>query len=135
LARTSYLGRSTDILERAMTGDFVITPEGTMRHVADFVDFHDGAATFPWRSQAAWIAAQLARRFKLEPHAARDTAMGVFRSDIYRTALSGTGASLPSASVRVEGALLAPTAVPAAEGRLILSPDAFFDGEPFDPSV
>ncbi len=133
LARDAYLDRPAEILERAMTGHLAVGTDGTMRHVPDFVRFHDGAANFPWRSQAAWIGAQLARRFTLDPLASAQAAARVFRSDLYRAHLSGTGAVIPGASSRVEGALATPTAVAASEGRLILSPDAFFDGRVFDP--
>ncbi|MEM8851751.1 MAG: CmpA/NrtA family ABC transporter substrate-binding protein [Pseudomonadota bacterium] len=133
LSRDSYLGRSSDVLERALRDELIVSPDGHLRQVSDFINFYDGAATFPWRSQAAWIGARLALRHGLDPAAAMETAKAVFRSDLYRTHLAGTGAAIPSASSRVEGALGAATAVGSAEGRLILSPDAFFDGKSFDP--
>jgi NitT/TauT family transport system ATP-binding protein len=135
LSRSAYLDRATSILERGMTGQLVVSPDGALRQVTELMQFHDGAATFPWRSQAAWIGVQLARRHGRDPSAARVAAQAVFRTDLYRQHLAGTGAAMPSASARMEGALVAETAVPSAEGRLSLSPDAFFDGIPFDPDA
>ena len=60
--------------------------------------------------------------------------MAVFRSDLYRTALASTGAEMPGASDKLEGAVRHPMAVASATGRLILERDAFFDGRIFDPS-
>ena len=88
-----------------------------MREVPGFVEFHAGAASFPWRSQAEWIGQQMAARLGLDRAAAGRAARGVFRSDLHREALAGTTADLPGASA----------------GRLILRPDGFFDGRVFDP--
>ena len=41
------------------------------------------------------------------------TARRVFRSDLYRLHLAGTGAILPGASDKLEGAVQVPTAAPA----------------------
>jgi len=49
--------------------------------------------------------------------------------------LRDLGAELPGASEKVEGAIRHPTAVTSQTGRLILNPDAFFDGDIFDPSA
>ena len=48
--------------------------------------------------------------------------------------LKATGADLPGASDKLEGWLSVPTAAPAAQGRLILPPDRFFDARIFDPA-
>ncbi|MEM7710591.1 MAG: CmpA/NrtA family ABC transporter substrate-binding protein [Pseudomonadota bacterium] len=135
LSRPDYLGRPAELIERAMTGHLTITPDGAGRHVPDFVNFYDGATTFPWRSQAAWIGHRLAGRFGLDPKASADLAKATFRSDLHRVYLDGTGAALPSASSRVEGAIAVPTAIPTSGGTLTLSPDAFFDGVSFDPDA
>ena len=58
----------------------------------------------------------------------------MFRRDLYRMHLKATGADLPGASDKLEGWLSVPTAAPAAQGRLILPPDRFFDARIFDPA-
>lgn len=134
LSRPAYLDLAPDILERALTGNFVISPSGDMREVSGFVEFHAGAATFPWHSQAEWIGRQLAARTGLDRDSAAKAARGVFRSDLYRAALSPTTADLPEASSKIEGAQTADTPVASTSGRVILRPDAFFDGRVFEPS-
>ena len=104
-----------------------------MRQVSNFLCFHSGGATFPWRSQAKWIGRQLALRSDLDPKEAMAAAGKVFRSDLYRAILGPAGADLPGASEKVEGLITVPTAVASAEGSVILLRDAFLDGRVFDP--
>lgn len=133
LSRPAYLDVPAEVIDRALTGRLTISSKGEQRQVQRFLEFHDGAANFPWRSQAKWIGRQLAQRNGLDPAAAMDTASRVFRTDIYRAELAAAGADLPSASEKVEGNLGHPTAVATAQGRVILGPDRFLDGRIFDP--
>ena len=89
--------------------------------------FHDHAASFPWRSQAAWIAKQLGADSD-----GTAAAMSCCRTDLYRKYLGPIGADLPGASEKVEGAMNEKTAVASSRGQMILAPDAFFDGRTFD---
>ncbi len=100
------LGVTPDIIERVLTGQMVISGAGDERNLPHMIAFHN--ATFPWRSQAAWIAVQLARRHGLDPAQAAATAKPVFRTDLYRTHLAQAGAVLPGASEKLEGALTHP---------------------------
>lgn len=135
LAGSGRLAVSADLIERSLTGRMVITADGEERHVPGFIAFHAGAASFPWRSQAAWIGVRLARRYGLDPAMAVTAAQAVFRSDLHRLALAPTGADLPGASSKLEGALDHPTPVASERGRLILPPDRFFDARIFDPAT
>lgn len=135
LAQPGRLEVSPEVIERSLTGRLVISPSGEERLVPGFIRFHDGAAGFPWRSQAAWIGARLARRHGLDPETAQPRAAGVFRSDLYRLHLAPVGADLPAASAKVEGSLLAPTPVSSSRGKLILPADRFFDAQVFDPGL
>ncbi|MDZ4086369.1 MAG: ABC transporter substrate-binding protein [Tabrizicola sp.] len=129
------LGVPADLIERSLTGRLVINLDGAERVVPGFLRF-DGAATgFPWRSQAAWIGARLARRHGLNPMQAQILAAGVFRSDLYRLHLGPAGADLPAASAKVEGSLAQPTPVASSRGKLILPPDQFYDAQVFDPGL
>ncbi len=129
------LGVSAEVVERSLTGRLVITPDGAERVVPGFMRFAGGAAGFPWRSQAAWIGARLARRHGLDAMLAQTTAAGVFRSDLYRQHLGLAGADLPAASAKVEGSLEYPTPVASSRGKLILPPDQFYDAQVFDPGL
>jgi two-component system, oxyanion-binding sensor len=124
---------SPDIIERSLTGQMVISANGDERTTPRMIAFHD-SATFPWRSQAAWIGVQLARRHGLDPVQSADTARTVFRTDLYRAHLAQTGADLPGASEKLEGALSHPTPVASDRGRMILPADRFFDARIFDPA-
>lgn len=134
LAAPGRLGVAPELIERSLAGRLVISAEGGERLVPGFVRFHEGAAGFPWRSQAAWIGARLAARYGLDATQAQDRAAAVFRSDLYRLHLAQTGADLPAASAKVEGSLAGPTPVASSRGRLILAADRFFDARVFDPA-
>ncbi|PTQ75974.1 ABC transporter substrate-binding protein [Celeribacter persicus] len=135
LSRPEYLDLPSEMLERALSGQIVIAPTGETRSVDGFLEFFNGAATFPWRSQAEWIGTQLAARTGLDRAQARTVAHNVFRSDLHRQALAQTSADLPGASSKLEGALNTPTPVASEAGHLILERNRFFDGRVFDPSA
>lgn len=133
MARPHYLDISPEIIERILSARPVISPEGEERNADRIIEFFDGTATFPWRSQAEWIGARLAARHGLDVARARITARSVFRSDLYREHLGPAGADLPAASARLEGAVNERSLHPAAAGKVILLPDPFFDGAIFHP--
>ena len=135
LAAPGRLAAPAEVIERVLSGRLVISPLGDERRAPGLIEFHAGAANFPWRSQAAWIGARLARRHGLDPLPAIAAARAVFRSDLYRRHLMGAGAAMPSASDKVEGSLTHPVAAPSVQGRLILAPDRFFDARVFDPDA
>lgn len=133
LARREYLDLPAEIIDRALMGQ-LITSGGGFSGVSDnFLHFYRKAATFPWRSQAAWIAANLAKRTGLDRAAAIETGRACFRPDLYRRHLDGLGFDMPGASDKLEGSLNHAEAVASARGNMILGPDAFFDGTVFDP--
>lgn len=132
LARQEYLDLNAEVLDRALTGRMVINARGEARHVPGFVSFFDGAATFPWKSQAAWISAQMVTRLGLDRGQAAKAAREAFRTDLYRTHLRDAGAVLPGASEKIEGGIADQTAAASETGRLFLSENRFFDGRVFD---
>ena len=134
LSRKTYLNVSPELIDRALMGEFAISARGEQRSVEGFVEFFDGAATFPWRSQAKWVAHQLALRNGLDVGTAERQAAKVFRSDLYRRELQGLGVETPGASEKLEGALSESTAVASANGSLILSRNVFFDRRIFEPA-
>lgn len=134
LARTDYLDSSPDAVLRAITDRLRLTPGGDPVHYPDFMFQYREAANFPWRSQAAWLYSQMNRWDGIAySDADAATAAEVFRPDLYREALSGSGAPLPGASSKLEGGLDSPIGVGSVQGRLTLGADRFFDGRSFDP--
>ncbi len=132
LAKPAYLDLRADVIDRALSGA-ILPSRGQMESKVDnFLCFHDGAANFPWRSQAAWIATRIAAREGIERSTALTVARACFRSDLYREYLGGFGVDLPGASEKLEGAMPRPTPVASMQGEMILGPDAFFDGQVFD---
>ncbi|WP_171236765.1 ABC transporter substrate-binding protein [Ruegeria sp. HKCCA6837] len=134
LSRKAYLNVSPELIDRALMGEFTISASGEQRQVDGFVEFFDGAASFPWRSQAKWIAHQLAKRNGIDVSTAERQAARVFRSDLYRRELVGLGVETPGASEKLEGALPEATAVASVNGSLILPPNVFFDRRIFEPA-
>ncbi|MBD8678866.1 CmpA/NrtA family ABC transporter substrate-binding protein [Sphingomonas sp. CFBP 13720] len=135
LSLPQYLDAPVDPVARAI-GDRVRLMQGaTPIHVPDFMFQYREAANFPWRSQAAWLYSQMVRWDGM-PFSADDAqvAQDVFRPGVYRAALAGSGAPLPSASSKLEGAIEgASIGAGSVQGRLMLGRDAFFDRRAFDP--
>ncbi|WP_126974639.1 ABC transporter substrate-binding protein [Frigidibacter oleivorans] len=133
ICRPDYLNLQPEVAERGLQGRFLISGQGEARQVPEFISFHEGAATFPWKSVAALFAERMALQHGLDPQAAMRRAMTCFRTDLYRQHLRAAGADLPGASAKIEGALRAPNPVASEKGEMILRPDAFFDGRVFEP--
>lgn len=134
LSRKDYLDVSPELIDRALSGNLTVTARGDQRTVPHFVEFHEGAAGFPWRSQAKWIAQRLGRTHDLDDPSTTERASTVFRTDLYRKHIAPTGSDFPGASEKVEGSIRFETAVASARGQLTLLPDEFFDARVFDPS-
>ncbi len=134
LASSGRIAVAPDVLERALAGRMIVSHTGGDRSSPRLIDFSSQATTFPWRSQAAWIGAQMGLRHGLDPANSAQLAASTFRSDLYRLHVRPTGADLPGASEKLEGALSNPTPVPAERGQLILPQDRFFDARIFDPA-
>ncbi|MEM9784449.1 MAG: CmpA/NrtA family ABC transporter substrate-binding protein [Pseudomonadota bacterium] len=134
LSRPGYLDVAPEIVERSLSGRLMISRGGEERQAPRFIEFHGGAAQFPWRSQALWIATRLAARTGLDRGDAAGVARDCFRADLFRSNLGPVGADMPGASEKLEGALPSETPVASSTGRLFLGPDSFFDGRIFDPA-
>jgi two-component system, oxyanion-binding sensor len=135
LARAEYLDGSATLIHRAITDRLLLTQGSAPWHYPDFMFQYREAANFPWVSQAEWLFTQMIRweGGVIDPaEAAR--AAHVFRPDVYRSALLGTGEPLPGASSKVEGSLRSTTAVGMQQGAMTLESNRFFDGRVFDPA-
>lgn len=135
LARPEYLDGDPVLIRRAISDRLLLADGGEVVHYPDFMFQYREAANFPWVSQAEWLYGQMARWER--PHfdsADAAKAARVFRPDVYRRALVGSGEPLPGASSKVEGSLLGATAVGTQQGRMTLESNRFFDGKVFDPA-
>jgi two-component system, oxyanion-binding sensor len=129
LSRNEYVGIAADVLRSTLA---CMLPG--LDFIDDFIFFADRAANFPWQSHALWFFSQMVRWNGIAfSRQAVEVTRATYRPDIYRRALAGAGVALPGASSKVEGALIAPTLMPASGGKLMLGPDGFFDGKTFDP--
>ena len=135
LARAEYLDGSAVLIERAISDRLLLSRGGRIVHYPDFMFQYREAANFPWVSQAEWLYSQMVRwdgpGFDRADAA---KAARVFRPDVYRSALLGSGEPLPGASSKVEGSLGGTTVVGTQQGRMTLESNTFFDGRVFDPA-
>lgn len=134
LSRKAFLDVPSELIDRALSGHLTVSGRGEQRHVERFLEFHSGAASFPWRSQAKWIAEQLHKSHGSGTPFDKDKIAKVFRSDLHRKHLRTTGCDMPGASEKVEGAIRHAMPVASAGGGLTLLPNEFFDGHIFDPA-
>lgn len=135
LARPEYLDGDATLIRRAISDRLLLAKDRELIHFPDFMFQHREAANFPWVSQAEWLYTQMVRWDALEfDPADAAKAARVFRPDVYRSALKGSGEPLPGASSKVEGSLKGPLAVGTQQGAITLANDRFFDGEVFDPA-
>lgn len=140
LARSEYLDGDAVLIKRAISDRLLLARArdgqgGEVVHYPDFMFQYREAANFPWVSQAEWLYTQMVRWDDVA-FSAGDAAKAarVFRPDVYRSALIGTGEPLPGASSKVEGSLRERTAVGSQQGSIILEKNSFFDGVVFDPA-
>jgi ABC-type nitrate/sulfonate/bicarbonate transport system substrate-binding protein len=116
LSRSDYLGLSTEIVGRALSGELT-TGDGSFVTVPHFFEPHAGHATLPRVAHGLWFYAQMVRWSDVQ-HTDENArlAQGCFRPDLYRKAL---GSLVPD--------------LPKADGRPLGRSD-FFDGRGFDPA-
>lgn len=135
LARPEYLDGDAVLIRRAISDRLLLARGGELVHFPDFMFQHREAANFPWVSQAEWLYTQMVRweGRGFDPGDAIRAAR-VFRPDVYRSALLGTGEPLPGASSKVEGSLKGTTIVGTQQGSITLESNQFFDDRAFDPA-
>lgn len=135
LSRREYLDGNPAIIKRAISDRMLLSQGGEIVPYPDFMFQYREAANFPWVSQAEWLYTQMIRwdGTAFDPGDAAKAAR-VFRPDVYRGALIGTGEPLPGASSKVEGSLGGATAVGTQQGRMTLENNRFFDGMALDPA-
>jgi len=134
LARDEYIGVDKAILLRSISENLVLSNGKPPVHFPDFMFQYGEAANFPWMSHGGWLYTQMARWGQTQfSDANYEAACGVFRPDVYRSALRETGDVLPGANSKVEGSLDRIMPVTTEQGEMVLSDNRFFDGHTFDP--
>jgi hypothetical protein len=88
LAQPERIGVRPEVIQRALDGRLQISPDGEMRGSGCFLLLGGEGASRPEPVQAAWLYAQMVRwgQAVMTP-GALDTAMAVFRPDLYDVAL------------------------------------------------
>ncbi|MFT4118494.1 CmpA/NrtA family ABC transporter substrate-binding protein [Bradyrhizobium sp.] len=88
LARPERIGVDPEVIQRSLTGRLKIAPDGTVRESGRYLLVGREGAGRPDPVQAAWLYAQMVRwgQARLTPNGV-DTAMSVFRPDLYDAAL------------------------------------------------
>ena len=126
LAEPRYVGAPAEMLSCGLTHRLALTPGGTPRQLRDFYVLADRSATFPWISHALWFYSQMVRWRQIEHRPEHlSIVRGVYRPDLYRTALAPLHVEIPVADSKVEG-----SSVPTQA-----EDDGFFDGRRFDPEA
>lgn len=99
----------------------------------DYIIYHRYAASFPWRSHAAWFLTQMLRWGQIGPDVdIAAVAEAVYRPDLFRIAAAALGEAAPIVDEKVEGAHAEPWTLDEATAPIRMAPDIFFDARPFD---
>ncbi|QIT53947.1 ABC transporter substrate-binding protein [Aquisalimonas sp. 2447] len=134
ISRRSYVNAPEDIVAMSMTGTLQFTPDGEPREFPDFNVFYRYAATYPWRSHAAWFITQMIRWGQLDRaidiHKAADS---IYRPELYREAARDLGIAYPTVDYKPEGVHEGDWTLTDASEPITMGPDLFLDGMKYDP--
>lgn len=135
LAKSAYLDGNATLIRHAISDRLLLARGRALDHFPNFMFQYREAANFPWISQAEWLYTQMVRWEGMAFDAGDAAkAAGIFRPDVYRSALIGSAEPLPNASSKVEGSLTGRTIVGTQQGQIMLEKNGFFDGKSFDPA-
>jgi nitrate/nitrite transport system substrate-binding protein len=131
IAGESYVDAPVDVVGRTMLPE----PVEPLRFRPGGAVFFRFAATFPWRSHAAWFVSQMLRWGQIaETFSVDELVNAVYRPDVYREAVRGLGVALPATDRKPEGAHRQAWVLEDASEPIPMGPDAFLDGRVFDPA-
>ncbi len=114
LAQPERIGVDADVILRTLDGRLKISPDGTMRESSRYLLVGREGAARPEPAQAAWLYAQMVRwgQASISPEALR-IAEGVFRPDLYDSALGLRGGGADPTAFGSVGAFAGPVFDPA----------------------
>jgi len=131
IAGESYVDAPVDVVGRAMLPE----PVEPLRFRPGGAVFFRFAATFPWRSHAAWFVSQMLRWGQVEaPFSVDALVNAVYRPDIYREAVRELGVAVPAGDHKPEGGHAEPWVLEEASEPIPMGSDVFLDGRIFDPT-
>lgn len=126
LVHGGYVEAPIEVVRRGLTGRVPYAADMLPRNNPDFIVFHRFAANFPWRSQAAWFAHELARA-GLAPGEG-GAPLSAFRPALYARAAAELGAPYPLTDTKVEAAHDTPWLLEQASAPIAMGREIAFDG-------
>ena len=118
LAQERYIGVPADAIAASLSGGSV---------------FFAQAASWPWRSHAAWFLGQMARWGELPSGLDREAAaQQIYRPDLLAEAARALGLAVPRADHKPEGGHDTAWQLAADPAPIPMAPDPFCDGARFD---
>jgi len=121
LAQERYIGVPSDAIAASLAGG---APGGSV--------FFGQAASWPWRSHAAWFLGQMARWGELPAALDREAAaQQIYRPDLLAEAAQAQGLAVPREDRKPEGGHKAAWQVAADPAPIAMAPDPFCDGASF----
>lgn len=130
LARPDYIALTPEAVRASLphSGEMRVAQE------TDVSTFFAHAATFPWRSHAAWYLEQLVRWGYLTAGLDRDALIAsVYRPDLLRSAAQAESIPMPRDDWKIEGVHDAGWEIDSDEGAIAMRADRFCDHAVFDP--
>jgi ABC-type nitrate/sulfonate/bicarbonate transport system substrate-binding protein len=129
LVHGGYVDAPIEVVRRGLTGRVAYAAGAAARVNPDFIVFHRFAANFPWRSQAAWFAREIARA-GLAP-AEGGAPMSAFRPALYARAAAELGVAYPLIDSKAEAAHDSPWVLEQASAPIAMGREIAFDGADF----
>jgi nitrate/nitrite transport system substrate-binding protein len=133
LARHAGLEVPLEALLPCLSGELRVGPGPLTRSLPEFHAFDRHAATFPWRSHAAWMLVQMLRWGHVEKSLdVRAACEAVYWTELHREVAAELGTPCPDEDEKVEGVHAAPWTLASRSGPIELGADLFLDGSRFD---
>lgn len=116
-------------------GEFRASAGAAAQSLPDYHVMFRHAATFPWRSHAAWYVTQMIRWGDVQDVVDIDAvAREVYHAEVYRAAAGGLGIDCPLSDCKDEGTHHAPWTLRDGDLSIPMGADQFCDGVSFDPA-
>ena len=133
LARHAGIEVPVEALVPFLTGELRVGPGPATRSLPEFHAFDRFAATFPWRSHAAWMLVQMLRWGHVEKSLdVRATTEAVYWTELHREVAAELDIPRPDVDEKVEGVHAEPWTQASRSGPIELGADLLLDGSRFD---
>ena len=135
LCNGGYVGVPREVVALSLRGEYRASNGAPVEPLADFHVLFRHAATFPWRSHAAWFVTQMIRWGDVERVVDIDAVVReVYLPDVYRAAANELGILCPTTDGKDEGTHDAPWPLGDGQQSITMGADRFCDGASFDPA-